>query len=200
MSWDILPKANLQYFLQKLKNKLGDLAFLNKDGVNSSKYLRGDGVWNKPVVEMSYADYQALELAGEVDPNVAYYIPDAPSLYPPVQDNGSATTLNDGDLPTGQTIVSYLNSNLVQYLFPQSKANNTSIASVTSQGIYYCDAWSDSPISGQDNGTVIVIPRSGNNLTQFYITTDISRYGMCARSRNSSGSYFDWKRISLSNI
>lgn len=71
------------------------------------------GCSGSPKIEqITEANYQALVQAGEVDPSIAYFRMDAPSLYPLIQDDASATDLENGKLATGQTIESYINSRI----------------------------------------------------------------------------------------
>lgn len=55
MSWDILPKGNLQYFLQKLKGKIGT------------------------PTELTTAQYNALPSSDKNDASKVYYLTDYPS-------------------------------------------------------------------------------------------------------------------------
>lgn len=67
------------------------------------------GCSGSPKIEqITEANYQALVQAGEVDPSIAYFRIDAPSLYPLIQDDATATDLENGKLATGQTIESYV--------------------------------------------------------------------------------------------
>lgn len=71
------------------------------------------GCSGSPKIEqITEANYQALVQAGEVDSSIAYFRMDAPSLYPLIQDDGTATDLENGKLVTGQTIESYVNSRI----------------------------------------------------------------------------------------
>ena len=67
---------------------------------------------NNNIVPISETDYAALTPAQKQN-GKAYFRYEADSIMRDIQDNASATDLNSGDLPTGQTIKSYLNSNIV---------------------------------------------------------------------------------------
>lgn len=63
----------------------------------------------EPIDETSYANLtEAQKNNGK-----AYFRYAAQNIIRPIQDDGTATDLTNGNLPTGQTIKSYLNSNLV---------------------------------------------------------------------------------------
>ena len=66
------------------------------------------------VENISEEEYQALVQAGEVDPNTIYFRYDGETSFPPVQNDGNATSLIDESIPTGKTIESVLNSNFVK--------------------------------------------------------------------------------------
>lgn len=73
-----------------------------------------DGTENRllPFKPVSEAEYAALSQAEKTN-GTAYFRYEANGIMREIQDNGSATSLTSGALPTGQTITSYLNSNLV---------------------------------------------------------------------------------------
>lgn len=72
-----------------------------------------DGTENRllPFKAVSEAEYAALSQAEKTN-GTAYFRYEANGVMREIQDNGSATSLTSGALPTGQTITSYLNSNL----------------------------------------------------------------------------------------
>ena len=80
-------------------------------GMYHNGHFYGGGGTAK-VMRISDADYLAMKQAGTLDPNTAYFRYDAPSVYPEVQDDGTATDLADGKIQTGRTIESYINKNL----------------------------------------------------------------------------------------
>ena len=100
------------------------------------------------IQNISEEEYQALVQAGEVDPNTIYFRYDGETSFPPVQNDGNATSLIDESIPTGQTIDSVLSSNLVDnssvtgFEFRKSKAN---VVTVTRTG---------SPVLSTDGITV----------------------------------------------
>ena len=63
-------------------------------------------------------------------------------------------------------------------------------------GIYYCDYWKDCP-STHENGTLMIVPRQGNNLTQIYIPVDLANDTISIRSRYSTGYYSQWKQLNF---
>ena len=65
----------------------------------------------KPVSE---AEYAALSQAEKTNGTI-YFRYEATGVMREIQDNGSATSLTSGALPTGQTIESYLNSNFLNF-------------------------------------------------------------------------------------
>lgn len=77
-------------------------------------------------------------------------------------------------------------------------ASNTSIDTLTNNvlRVYFSNQWTGSPSPDTYNGTVVVIPRSGNNLYQIYFSPAID-YGIFLRARVSNGTYSAWKRVSL---
>ena len=72
-----------------------------------------DGTENRllPFKAVSEAEYAALSQAEKTN-GTAYFRYEATGVMREIQDNGSAASLISGALPTGQTIESYLNSNL----------------------------------------------------------------------------------------
>ena len=72
-----------------------------------------DGTENRllPFKAVSEAEYAALSQAEKTN-GTAYFRYEATGIMREIQDNGSATSLTSGALPTGQTITSYLNSNI----------------------------------------------------------------------------------------
>lgn len=77
------------------------------------------------VENISEEEYQALVQAGEVDPNTIYFRYDGETSFPPVQNDGNATSLIDESIPTGQTIDSVLSSNFLPNAFTGILAINT---------------------------------------------------------------------------
>lgn len=71
---------------------------------------------NNNIVPISENDYAALTPAQKQN-GKAYFRYEAAGPMRDIQDDVSATNLNSGDLPTGQTIKSYLNSNLGLFRF-----------------------------------------------------------------------------------
>ena len=66
--------------------------------------------------------------------------------------------------------------------------------------IYYSENWSDAPDANSKNGTVMVIPRSGNNLTQMYFPTNVAAFPIVyVRSRFSSGSFSVWMKLNATS-
>lgn len=65
------------------------------------------------IQNISEADYAALEQAGTIDPNTVYFRYELEDFGFNVQDDGTATTLLGGKVPTGRTIESYI-SNKIQ--------------------------------------------------------------------------------------
>ena len=66
--------------------------------------------------------------------------------------------------------------------------------------IYYSERWSDAPDENNTNGTVMVIPRSGNNLTQMYFPTNVAAFPtVFVRSRFSSGSFSAWMKLNVTS-
>ena len=100
------------------------------------------------VQNISEADYAALEQAGTVDPNTVYFRYELEDFGYEVQDDGTATDLIDGKVPTGRTIENVLNSKLVDnssvtgFEFRKSKTN---VVTVTRTG---------SPVLSTDGITV----------------------------------------------
>ena len=74
--------------------------------------------------------------------------------------------------------------------------DNTSINDIVLQEfrVYICNGWNDVPIS-VTNGTLLIIPRQGNNLTQIYFPVDVGTNNIYVRSRYSSGLFSNWKKI-----
>lgn len=74
-----------------------------------------DGTENRllPFKAVSEAEYAALSQAEKTN-GTAYFRYEATGIMRQIQDDGSATSLTSGALPTGQTITSYLNSNFVK--------------------------------------------------------------------------------------
>ena len=64
-------------------------------------------------VEKTWAEYDALSEAQKNDGNVNYYITDLEDIGYAVQDDPTATDLVNDEVPTGGTLSSVLNSNLV---------------------------------------------------------------------------------------
>ena len=60
------------------------------------------------IQNISEADYAALEQAGTIDPNTVYFRYELEDFGFNVQDDGTATTLLGGKVPTGRTIESYI--------------------------------------------------------------------------------------------
>lgn len=60
-------------------------------------------------VEKTWAEYQALTNAQKNDPEIIYYITDLDAVDYPVQDDGTATSLECGSVPTGRTLLNILN-------------------------------------------------------------------------------------------
>lgn len=79
--------------------------------------------------------------------------------------------------------------------------NNTDINAVPHQYFmtYTCNSWTNVPTGIPANGTVLIIPKSGNNATQIYICPNIDD-GIYIRSRFASGSYGSWKRFDLLGV
>ena len=93
------------------------------------------GCSGSPKIEqITEANYQALVQAGEVDPSIAYFRMDAPSLYPLIQDDGTATDLENGKLATGQTIESYVS----KLLNPSSYSPGTGCKMVKIGNVVTC--------------------------------------------------------------
>lgn len=87
------------------------------------------GCSGSPKIEqITEANYQALVQAGEVDPSIAYFRMDAPSLYPLIQDDGTATDLDNGKLATGQTIKSYLGNKFAYWQLDYDTYFSTNLA------------------------------------------------------------------------
>ena len=85
------------------------------------------------VENISEEEYQALVQAGEVDPNTIYFRYDGETSFPPVQNDGNATSLIDESIPTGQTIDSVLNSN-----FPNIGSNQNGTYFKFQNGLLIC--------------------------------------------------------------
>ena len=93
------------------------------------------GCSGSPKIEqITEANYQALVQAGEVDPSIAYFRIDAPSLYPLIQDDATATDLENGKLATGQTIESWANKKYVTQE-TLSLANNACVLTKTGKSV-----------------------------------------------------------------
>ena len=76
----------------------------------------------KPVSE---AEYAALSQAEKTNGTI-YFRYEANGIMREIQDNGSATSLTSGALPTGQTITSYLNSNFTNWTAITSSSHTVS--------------------------------------------------------------------------
>lgn len=95
-----------------------------------------DGTQNRlmPFKAVSEAEYAALSQAEKTN-GTAYFRYEANGVMREIQDNGSATSLTSGALPTGQTIESYLNSKMVKIQTIQATlSTNSYVAPFRSYG------------------------------------------------------------------
>ena len=176
------------------------------------KFLKGNGSWGE-AGELSWTGTQAQWDALSSSEKAEYdgkkvYITDDYMQNIPVMTGASA---NDGGykglVPTphaGDEIkVLFGNGAWGNAVTSTKLPDNTSANDVTDDhfAIHYCDAWADTPqVSGySNNGTLIVIPRSGNNLIQVYLFTSVGG-GIFVRSRTSGGAYNSWHSFTLTSL
>ena len=120
---------------------------------------------------------------------------DYPVPSVPVQSDGSATDLTNAAVPTGQTIKSYLNSNLIHKIRIISSSQNV-INANGEKGLFFLlgnTAASAAGVSGGCIFTLIDIPGDG-------------RYGYTNVGNNSIGSTYPFSfnattnRLSITNL
>lgn len=118
-------------------------------------------------IPISEADYAALT-PEEIAEGKTYFRYEAPSLMRDIQDDGAATSLTSGSLPTGQTITSYLNSNLLVYK-GLAKNTSTDYNLINTTGIYYNDSTTMTNAPVNYVYSYLFVLRLGASITQIQI-------------------------------
>ena len=168
----------------------------------------------KPVSE---AEYAALSQAEKTNGTI-YFRYEANGIMREIQDNGSATSLTSGALPTGQTIESYLNSNIVNKLlfggnsYFHLKSGNITIDNLINEiynshsnveHYFSCDhkgylyATGTTQLIG-GNRQLIFGFINGTNTFDWYIAFGFD--GNIAYGNRANASTFTSKRVNMTNI
>ena len=156
---------------------------------------------NNNIVPISETDYAALTPAQKSN-GKAYFRYEAKGAMRHIQDSGTATDLTSGDLPTGQTIKSYLNSNLgiLDNGGNHFYRADVDFDTITKSGMYLnVHDVSNRPISTNHWFILIVFTpyRDVNGIISIQIAIDATTNIMYYRT-NSGTQWSAWKTITAS--